>query len=30
MAENIQLNKNVFSKRQYLKTIDTSFTQLGD
>ena len=29
MAENIQLNKNVFSKRQYLKTIDTSFTQLG-
>ena len=29
MAENIQLNKNVFSKRQYLKTIDTSFTHLG-
>ena len=29
MAENIQLNKNVFSKRQYLKTIDTSFSQLG-
>ena len=29
MAENIQLNKNVFSKRQYQKTIDTSFTQLG-
>ena len=29
MAENIQLNKNVFSKRQYQKTIDTSFSQLG-
>ena len=29
MAENIQLNKNLFSKRQYQKTIDTSFTQLG-
>ena len=29
MAENIQLNKNVFSKGQYLKTINTSFTQLG-
>ena len=29
MAENILLNKNVFSKRQYLKTIDTFFTQLG-
>ena len=29
MAENIQFNKNVFSKRQYQKTIDTSFTQLG-
>ena len=29
MAENIQLNKNVFSKRQYQKTIDTSFKQLG-
>ena len=29
MAENIQFNKNVFSKRQYQKTINTSFTQLG-
>ena len=29
MAENIQLNKNVFNKPQYQKTIDTSFTQLG-
>ena len=29
MAENINLNKNVFNKRDYTKTIDTSFTQLG-
>ena len=29
MAQNIKLNKEVFSKRQYQKTIDTSFTQLG-
>ena len=29
MAENIKLNKNVFNKPQYQKTIDTSFTQLG-
>ena len=29
MAENIQLNKNVFNKLQYQKTIDTSFTELG-
>ena len=29
MAENIQLNKNVFNKPLYQKTINTSFTQLG-
>lgn len=29
MAENIDLNKEVFNKRDYAKTIDTSFTQLG-
>ena len=29
MAENIQLNKKVFNKPQYQKTIDTSFSQLG-
>jgi len=29
MAENIDLNKSVFNKRDYNKTIDTSFTQLG-
>ena len=29
MAENINLNKIVFNKAQYQKTIDTSFTQLG-
>ena len=29
MAENIRLNKNVFNKPQYQKTIDTSFNQLG-
>ena len=29
MAENIDLNKEVFNKRDYGKTINTSFTQLG-
>ena len=29
MAENINLNKEVFNKRDYKKTINTSFTQLG-
>tara|TARA_R110000782_G_scaffold247140_1_gene333848 strand:- start:543 stop:896 length:354 start_codon:yes stop_codon:yes gene_type:complete len=29
MAENIDLNKEVFNKRDYEKTISTSFTQLG-
>ena len=29
MAENINLNKEVFNKRAYLKTIDTSFRELG-
>ena len=29
MAENINLNKQVFNKRSYLKTIDTSFKELG-
>jgi hypothetical protein len=29
MAENLNLNKEVFNKRAYLKTIDTSFTELG-
>jgi len=29
MAENIKLNKEVFNKRDYQKTINTSFTQLG-
>jgi hypothetical protein len=29
MAENINLNKEVFNKRLYLKTIDTSFKELG-
>ena len=28
MAENINLNKEVFNKRDYEKTINTSFTQL--
>ena len=28
MAENINLNKGVFNKRDYQKTINTSFTQL--
>ncbi len=29
MAQNIKLNKEVFNKRDYEKTINTSFTQLG-
>ena len=29
MAENINLNKEVFSKQAYKKTINTNFTQLG-
>jgi hypothetical protein len=29
MAENIELNKEVFNKRTYQKTIDTSFNELG-
>ena len=29
MAENINLNKEVFNKRIYQKTIDTSFKELG-
>ena len=29
MAEDINLNKEVFNKRAYLKTIDTSFKELG-
>ena len=29
MSENIKFQKQVFDKRQYNKTIDTSFTQLG-
>jgi len=29
MAEDINLNKKVFNKRAYLKTIDTSFNELG-
>ena len=29
MDENIKLNKSVFNKTQYSKTIDTSFNQLG-
>ena len=29
MAENIDLNKEVFNKRTYKKTINTEFTQLG-
>lgn len=28
MAQRINLNKNVFNKEDFLKTIDTSFTQL--
>ena len=29
MAQNIKLNKEVFNKKDYEKTINTSFTQLG-
>tara|TARA_Y100000592_G_C5476323_1_gene322478 strand:- start:1523 stop:1870 length:348 start_codon:yes stop_codon:yes gene_type:complete len=29
MAEQVNLNKKVFNKTQYEKTIDTSFSQLG-
>ena len=29
MARNVNLNKKVFNKRDYEKTINTSFTQLG-
>ena len=29
MPENINLNKEVFNKRIYQKTIDTSFKELG-
>ncbi len=29
MAENVNLKKEVFNKRDYEKTINTSFTQLG-
>ena len=29
MSENINLNKQVYDKRQYSKVIDTSFKQLG-
>ena len=29
MSENIRFQKEVFDKRQYNKTIDTSFKQLG-
>ena len=29
MAENVDLNKEVFNKRDYEKTVNTSFTQLG-
>ena len=29
MAEEIKLNKSVFNKKAYLKTIDTSFNELG-
>lgn len=29
MSENINLNKTVYNKTQYEKTIDTSFNQLG-
>jgi cell fate (sporulation/competence/biofilm development) regulator YmcA (YheA/YmcA/DUF963 family) len=29
MAENVNLNKKVFNKNQYKKTINTSFTELG-
>ena len=29
MAENVNLNKVVFNKKSYIKTIDTSFKELG-
>jgi hypothetical protein len=29
MSESVNLNKQVFDKRQYTKVIDTSFNQLG-
>ena len=29
MSENIKLNKTVYNKELYTKTIDTSFNQLG-
>tara|TARA_R100000908_G_C3743184_1_gene139185 strand:- start:1247 stop:1597 length:351 start_codon:yes stop_codon:yes gene_type:complete len=29
MAENVNLNKEVFNKRDYIKTINPSFNQLG-
>lgn len=29
MSENIKLNKTVYNKELYIKTIDTSFSQLG-
>ena len=29
MAERINLNKNVFNKQDFLKTVDTSFSQLS-
>ena len=29
MSKNIDLNKTVYNKSQYEKTIDTSFSQLG-
>jgi hypothetical protein len=29
MSENVNLNKQVYDKRQYTKVIDTSFKQLG-
>ena len=29
MSENVSLNKTVYNKSQYEKTIDTSFNQLG-
>ena len=29
MAEDINLNKEVFDKRSYIKTIDVTFNELG-
>ena len=29
MSEEINFNKTVFNKAQYIKTIDTSFSELG-